>query len=100
MEEGARQAEKEKVGDIKLGRIYVQLGLLCMSAAQWPRAEAATEHSVALFHRAGDSDGELAVILSQLGTLGKLREGEKEEQEALQLREKLGDRLEIARSWD
>ncbi len=103
MEDGARQAEKENRGDVKLGRIYAQIGQLCRSAAQWQRAEAATEHSVSLFRRAGEPNGELAVALSDLGTLhaamGKFREGVKEEQEALRLREKLGDRLQIARSW-
>ena len=31
--------------------------------------------------------------------MGKLRESEREEQEALRLREKAGDKLQIARSW-
>jgi tetratricopeptide (TPR) repeat protein len=46
----------------------------------------------------------LAAAISQLGELhilmGKLRDGEKEELEALKLRQDLGDRLQIARSWD
>ena len=104
LEADARQAKAAHSEDIVLARIYARLGLYCRAAAQWGRSEAATERSVALFRRSGEPGGELAVALSQLGTLhaamGKFREAEKEEQEALQLREKVGDRLQIARSWD
>jgi tetratricopeptide (TPR) repeat protein len=103
LETDARQAEAAHAEDVVLGRIYARLGLFCREVAQWGRSEVATKRSVALFRRSGGA-GELAAALSQLGTLhaamGRFREAEKEEQEALQLREKVGDRLQIARSWD
>ena len=83
VEAHARQAEAAHSEDAVLGRIYARLGLYCREAAQWGRSEAATERSVALFRRSGEPGGELAVALSQLGTLhaamGKFREAEKEE---------------------
>jgi len=102
--EGARQAERDKVGDIQLARIYAELGQLCYRAAQWDRSESAAKRSLLLFRRAGGAKGELAVVLSQLADVhiakGNLKESEKEDKEALKLREELGDRLQIARSWE
>jgi tetratricopeptide (TPR) repeat protein len=50
-----------------------------------------------------ESSDDLATAVSQLGSLhvamGRLRDSEKEELEALRLREKVNDRLQIARSW-
>jgi tetratricopeptide (TPR) repeat protein len=103
LEAATRQAESANAGDLKLGRLYSQLGLFYENAAQWDRSEAALKRAVALFRHANEANGELAVALTQLGsmhvTIGKLRDGEREEQEALKLREVLNDRLQIARSW-
>jgi tetratricopeptide (TPR) repeat protein len=99
----ARQEESAHAGGIKLGRIYSQLGLFYEDTAQWDRSEAALKHSVSLFRDARETNGELAVAIAELGSLhittGKLRAAEKEEQEALKLREAINDRLQMARSW-
>jgi tetratricopeptide (TPR) repeat protein len=105
MQEAAvRQAEAAHAGDVELGKIYTELGLLYEDAAQYLRSEVAVEHAVSLLRHVAEASGELATSVSQLGSLhiamGKLRESEKEEQEALKLREKLGDPLQIARSWN
>jgi tetratricopeptide (TPR) repeat protein len=105
LEEAAvRQAEASHATDVELGKTYAQLGLLYEDAAQWQRSEAVLEHAVSLLRHTAEPSGELAIAVSQLGSLhvamGKLRESEKEEQEALRLREKLDDRLQIARSWN
>ena len=102
-ETAVRQLELTHADDVRLGRSYAQLGLWCEDAAEWDRSETAMERAVSLFRRAKEPNGELAVAIAQLGslhvTMGKLREGEKEEQEALRLREALNDRLQMARSW-
>jgi tetratricopeptide (TPR) repeat protein len=103
-EEAVRQAEGAHAPDVELASRYARLGALYETAAQWARSEAAVEHAVSLVRHAPEPSEELAAHLSQLGGLhvamGKLREGEKEELEGLKLREKLGDRLQIARSWN
>jgi tetratricopeptide (TPR) repeat protein len=99
-----RQAEAAHVTNVELSRIYGQLGLLYQDAAQWEQSEAALEHAVALLRPASEPAEDLAGALSQLGNLhilmGKLRESEKEDLEALKLRQSLGDQLQIARSLD
>jgi tetratricopeptide (TPR) repeat protein len=105
VEEGSvRQAEAGHATDGELARRYTQLSFLYQNAAQWARSEAAAEHAVSLVRHAPEPSEELAAAIGGLGSLhvamGKLRESEKEEQEGLRLREKLGDRVELARSWN
>src|SRR5260370_16139913 len=99
-----RQAEASHATDVELARNYTRLSLFYENATQWARSEAAAVHAVSLARHAPEPTEELAAALSQLGNLHvaikKLRESEKEEQEGLKLREKLGDRLQIARSWN
>jgi tetratricopeptide (TPR) repeat protein len=103
-EEAVRKAEAAHVTDVELARRYARLGVSYGNLAQWPRSEAAVEHAVSLARRVPEPSPELAEYLTELGSLhlamGKLRECEKEELEGLKLREKLGDRLQIARSWN
>jgi tetratricopeptide (TPR) repeat protein len=101
-EAAVRQAEAAHESTVVLSGTYVQLGLYYQSAAQWGRAEAALDHAVSLRRQPFESGADLASALSQLATLhvmmGKLRESEREEQEALKLRQNIGDPLQIARS--
>jgi tetratricopeptide (TPR) repeat protein len=103
-EASVRQAESAHATGVELGRLYGQLGLLYEDAAQWERSEATLEHAVSLLRHTAESSRDLATALSQLGSLHvamrQLRASEGEELEALKLREKLGDRLTIARSWN
>jgi tetratricopeptide (TPR) repeat protein len=103
LEEAAVQrAESAAAGKVELSRVYVQLGLSYQDAAQWDRAETALKRAVFLARTPPVPSANLAAALSQLGSLhilmGKLRESEKEAREALELREGVGDRLQIARS--
>lgn len=102
-ESAARNAEQEHTPDLGMARVYWTLGLAYEDAGETGRAEAALTRAVALFRRSDTRGGELAESLDSLGVLhtwvGKMREGVKEEEEALELREKLGDRLLMARSW-
>lgn len=103
LETAEKQAEVAHASDVEIGRIYTQLGLLYVDAAMWERSEGELEHAIFLFHRTAGPSADLATALSSLGGLhavmGKLREAEKEELEALKLRQELGDRLQMARSW-
>ncbi len=98
----ARQAESAHAGIVELSKIYFQLGLLYQDAAQWARAEATFQHTISLLRNPAGQAGDLATAISQLGSLhvlmGKLRDSEKEAQEALKLRQEVGDQLSIARS--
>jgi tetratricopeptide (TPR) repeat protein len=104
MEDTARKSEASRASDLELGKIYEQLGLLYEDAAQWTRSESAGEHAVALLRRDEASKKELAKALGEMGNLhvvmGKLRESEKEDKEALRLGVESGDKLQIAHSWD
>lgn len=104
LEDAARRGEANRGPNIDLGKIYGQLGLLYQDVALWARAEAALERAVQLFRRDEASKKELAKAISELGNLhvamGKLRDSEKEGQEALRIAEELGDKLVIAQSWD
>jgi tetratricopeptide (TPR) repeat protein len=104
LEEAAvRQAESAHASNVALSKIYVQLGLFYQDAAQWGASEVVLRHAVSLLRPATEPREELARAISQLGSLhtlmGKLRESERECRESLKLRQSIGDRLQIARSW-
>jgi len=99
-----RQLESDHVSGVQLSKAYDQLGLLYENAAAWERAEAALQRAVSAFGHPSEPSEDLATVLSDLGDLhivmGKVRESEKEEFEALKIRQDLGDRLLVARSWN
>jgi tetratricopeptide (TPR) repeat protein len=104
LEEAAvRQAESAHATNVELSKTYMRLGLSYSDAAQWDRSEAVMERSVFLLRHASGAVGDLATAITQLASLhllmGKFRDSEREEQEALRLREGVGDQLQIARSW-
>jgi tetratricopeptide (TPR) repeat protein len=103
-EAAVRQMESAHADSVVLGRSYAQLGLWYEDAGLWNRAEADLAHAVFLLRHAAEPDNDLAGAVSIQGSLhvvmGKLGEAEKEEQEALKLRQNIGDRLQIARSWN
>lgn len=103
-EAAARQAEAAHATELDLARLYWNLGISYGDAGQWGLSEAALTRSLSMFRRVAGDDRELATAFDSLAvlhiTMGKLRESAKEEQESLRLREKLGDRLQLARSWN
>jgi len=102
-ETAAREAEATHASDAMKAQIYTRLASLSMDAGMYDQSEAALEHAISLLRNA-DLNDRLAEDLSYLGMLhvetGKMRQAEREELEALKLREGLGDRLGLARSWD
>jgi tetratricopeptide (TPR) repeat protein len=90
-------------GDV-VAKAYVRLASLYEDAGMNERAEAALKRAISLAREDKQWSGQLATGLNDMGLLhaeqGKLHEAEKEQLEALRIRESLGVRLEIARSWD
>jgi tetratricopeptide (TPR) repeat protein len=101
-EDAVRKKEANHTADGKLGRLYSQLGLLYEDVGLWGRSEFAFERAVSLFRQDGTSNAELATAIADMGAMhnaiGKMRESEKEEQEALEIRKTLHDELQVARS--
>ena len=103
MEEAAvRRVESAHATNVELGKAYMQLGQWCQEGVQWGRSEAALKHAISLLRHTPEPGADFATALSQLASLhvmmGKFRESERENQEALRLRQDLGDQLQIARS--
>jgi tetratricopeptide (TPR) repeat protein len=103
-EASVRGMESSHSANNELANAYEKLGMLYESGAQWDRSEAALERSIALFRSSSVKTEELATAITQLGSMHllmkKLKESEKETLEALKIRESLGNRLQIARSWN
>jgi tetratricopeptide (TPR) repeat protein len=103
-EAAIKKAESAHVSDVEVAKGYTRLASLYEDMARYEESEAALERAVSLLRRNPGSPGLLAEEINNLGLLhaemGKLREAEGEELEALKLREGVGDSLEIARSWN
>lgn len=98
-----QKAEAAHLPGVELARLYWHLGFSYAAAAELGRAETALAHSVSLFRQVPGDDKEVATALNSLAILHvgteDLRDADKEANEAMRLREKLGDRLELAESW-
>jgi tetratricopeptide (TPR) repeat protein len=98
-----QRAESTHADNHVLGRTYTVLALSYEDAGEWNRAEANFEHAISLLRHVAEPGDDLASALDRLGSLhvsmGKLRDSDKEEQEALRLRVKAGDKRQIAQSW-
>jgi tetratricopeptide (TPR) repeat protein len=103
-EASVQRGESIHANALVLGKSYAQLGLLYEDAGLWNRAEETLQRAVSLLRQASDPGDDLAAAIDKLGSLhvsmGKLGDSEKEELEALRLREKAGDKLRIAGSWN
>jgi tetratricopeptide (TPR) repeat protein len=101
-EAAVRRAEAAHETNVVLSKTYLQLGLWYQNAAQWEQSEAALDHAVSLLRHTSEPGADLATAISQLASLHvmmrKFRESEREELEALRLRQDIGDPLQIARS--
>jgi tetratricopeptide (TPR) repeat protein len=90
--------------DFYMAMAYGELASFYGDAAMYGQSEAAFEHAISLLRGNTDWASQLAEELDGLGLvhgqMGKLNQAEREEMEALKLRERLSDSLEIARSWN
>jgi tetratricopeptide (TPR) repeat protein len=103
-EAAVKEAESTHASDAVLAKLYTRLASLYEDTARYDESEAVLEHAISLLRRNPGLPGLLAEDINNVGLLhaemGKLREAESEELEALKLREAAGDSLEIARSWN
>jgi tetratricopeptide (TPR) repeat protein len=103
-EAAARKAEADHASDAAVAKLYSSLAVLYDDAAMYDRSEAVFEHAISLLRRSPKSGDQLAEDINCLGSLhaltGKQRQAEKEEWEALKLRQNVGDSLGVARSWN
>jgi tetratricopeptide (TPR) repeat protein len=101
-EAAARKAEAAHPTDGSLVKIYLELGLMYETLAMYPRSEEATRRAIWLLRDGAPSD--LADATSDLARLhiatGEFRQAEREESESLRLRERVGEPVAIARSWN
>ena len=101
-EDALRKAKETHASDTEVGKIYLEIGLLSEEAQLWERAETNLESARSVLAHAPESSDYLAMTLSVLGNLHvqmqKFRQSEKEDEEALRLRENLQNPLLIARS--
>jgi tetratricopeptide (TPR) repeat protein len=103
-ENTVRQLESSHAANVELSNGYERLGVLYEDGAQWERSEVALRRAIILLRSTSVRNEALAAAISQLGSvhllMGKLREGEKDNQEALKIRQDLGNELQIARTWN
>jgi tetratricopeptide (TPR) repeat protein len=103
-EAAAKEAESAGASDDTVAKVYAQLASFYEEAGMYSQSEVALGHAVTLLRRNAESSSQLATNINYLGMLhaemGKMREAEREELEALRLRQNAGDSLEIARSWN
>jgi tetratricopeptide (TPR) repeat protein len=100
-EDGARNADSRHVDHPTMIEIYRNLGLLYGPAGMFPKAEAATMRTIELMK--GGPQDQLAEEFNHLslihGLMGNFRQAEKDQGQALAIREKVGDPVGIALTW-
>jgi tetratricopeptide (TPR) repeat protein len=101
-EAAARKAETAHTDRESLVKIYANLGGLYEDAAMYPKAENTLLRAISLL-REGPQD-ELAEEIGHLAVLhlamGEVREAEKNQMQALAIRERVGDQVGIALTWN
>lgn len=97
-EKAARSSELAHAGDQHLATIYVKLGNVYADSGMYLKAEDAMRH--AIIHLRSGSQADLAQELGQLCALhmamGKRRQAERDQMQALQIRESVGNPLKTA----
>jgi tetratricopeptide (TPR) repeat protein len=103
-EAAIKDARSARASDVVMATMFSRLASLNVDAGRYGESEAALEQAISLWRRSPASSGELAKDIDTLGwvhvEMGKMRQAERDDLEALKLREGVGDSLEIARSWN
>jgi tetratricopeptide (TPR) repeat protein len=90
-----------RIDDASVARVYASLGNCYLDLAMYLKAEDAMHHAIALMRHGpqpalADEIGDLAVLHS---AMGDLKQAEKGQMEALQIRQQIGDPVGIALTW-
>ena len=98
----AQHAEATHFTDKSLVKVYVGLGAMYSDLAMYAKAEDATDRAISLLRQYGPQD-QLAAEMGHLAELdtamGKEREAEQEDLDALKIRESIGDPVGLALTW-
>ena len=98
----AKRAEAAHLSDASLVKVYAGLGGMYYDVAMFPKAEDAMRRAVVLLRQYGPQD-QLAEEIGHLAELhiatGNLRQAEKEQLEALNVRASIGDPAGMALTW-
>jgi tetratricopeptide (TPR) repeat protein len=101
-ESAARRAEASHLADADQLKIYTNLGNAYLDAAMYPKAEEAMRRTIALLRRG--SQPALAEEINQLAlvhlAMQDLKQAEKDQLDALRVREAVGDPIGIALTWN
>ncbi len=93
--------ERNGLEPLKIGRLWAHLGIDYEDEADFAKAEAAYNHSLKILEALPSGTADYANALDNLGSmylmLGNLAEAERCSRNSLAVREKMGDRLQIAR---
>jgi len=99
-----RQAEAAHASDAVKGQVYSKLGLIYEDLTMFDQAEASFQHAVQLFQHDAQEQCPLSAAFSNLGRIyvqkRDFHHAEKEQLEALHIREHLGDKRAVAISWN
>lgn len=101
LEDLARNAKSLHLSQQDLIKVYKNLALLYDLSGMIPHAVAATQQAIALM-KDGPQDQlaeEYNILSTMHGLAGDLRQAEKDEKDALAVREKIGDPLGTALTW-
>ena len=98
----AQRAEATHFNGKDLVKVYVGLGGMYADLAMYPKAKDATERAISLLRQYGPQD-QLAAEMGHLAevdtAMGKDREAEQEDLDALKIRESIGDPVGLALTW-
>ncbi len=91
-----------RIDDASVARVYVSLGNCYLDLAMYPKAEDAMHHAIALMRNGAqatlaDEIGQLAVLHS---AMGDFKQAEKEQIDALEIRQQIGDPVGLALTWN
>jgi len=88
--------------DASLAKVYASLGACHLEVAMYPKAEDAMRRAIALVRH-----GSQATLVEEIGQLavlhvavGDLKQAEKDQMEAIEIREQIGDPIGIALTWN
>src|SRR5579862_4989471 len=100
-EDLARRADSLHIDQQSLIKIYRNLATLYYLAGMMPGAEAATQRAIELMKDGTQEElaDEYNLLSSIHGLLGNFKQAEKDQMQALAVREKIGDPLGVALTW-
>ena len=92
----------DSIDDASVARVYVSLGNCYLDVDMYLKAEDAMRHAIALMRHGpqpalADEIGQLAVLHL---VMGDVKQAEKEQMEALAIREQIGDPIGLALTWN